>query len=166
MDGVHQYCTVLILKMSSTQYSTGLLYGLINSIMLIPITISFCTIIYQHAAYEHYMPQLIKIVLFSSIIHQLAFSYCSSLPFAIGQVQDAGLIFLSAMASSIAESCHDQRHIVPTTLVVLSICTFILGSNSSSCSSSSRSRSSSIFIVQYNFMHFISCSINDACSRE
>ena len=161
--------------MSSTQYSTGLLYGLINSIMLIPITISFCTIIYQHAAYEHYMPQLIKIVLFSSIIHQLAFSYCSSLPFAIGQVQDAGLIFLSAMASSIAESCHDQRHIVPTTLVVLSICTFILGSNRSNSSSSSissrrsscnSSRSSSIVIMQYHFMHFISCSINDACSRE
>ena len=42
--------------------------------------------------------QLVRLVLFSSAVHQTMFSRCSSLPFAIGQVQDAGLIFLSKMA--------------------------------------------------------------------
>ena len=65
-------------------YYTGLIYGLINSIMLIPITISFCTIIYQNHAFTNIMPQLVKLVLFSYAIHQLAFTYFSSLPFAIG----------------------------------------------------------------------------------
>jgi hypothetical protein len=43
-----------------------------------------------------------------------------------GQVQDAGLIFLSAMASNIAGSCAKEA-IIPTTLVVLSIYTALLG---------------------------------------
>ncbi|KAJ1427778.1 hypothetical protein B484DRAFT_74140, partial [Ochromonadaceae sp. CCMP2298] len=112
---------------NSAQYTTGVMYGLINGIMLIPITISFCTIIYRDEAFQAYLPQLVKLVIFSSMIHQFAFSYFSSLPFAIGQVQDAGLIFLSAMAASIVHSIEDKDNIVPTTLVVLSICTFLLG---------------------------------------
>ncbi len=47
---------------------TGLLYGLINGVMLIPITISFCTIIYQDKGFERYLPQLVKLVMFSSMI--------------------------------------------------------------------------------------------------
>ena len=106
---------------------TGLLYGLINGVMLIPITISFCTIIYQDKGFERYLPQLVKLVMFSSMIHQWAFTYFSSLPFAIGQVQDAGLIFLSAMAADIVANCAHEDQIVPTAIVVLPICTFLLG---------------------------------------
>jgi SulP family sulfate permease len=69
----------------------------------------------------------VKLVLFSSMIHQWAFTYFSSLPFAIGQVQDAGLIFLSSMAADIVQGCARTEQIVPTTIVVLPICTFILG---------------------------------------
>lgn len=59
------------------------------------------------------------------------FCLFSTLPFAVGQVQDAGLIFLSAMASSIA--VYTQKHdlgddaMIATTLVVLSISTTLLG---------------------------------------
>lgn len=111
----------------SGSISTGLLYGTINGIMCIPVTISFCTIIYRDKGFETYLPQLVKLVLFSSMIHQWAFTYFSSLPFAIGQVQDAGLIFLSAMASDIVQGCAREEQIVPTTIVVLPICTFLLG---------------------------------------
>ena len=38
------------------------------------------------------------------MVHQAAFSAFSSLPFSIGQVQDAGLIFLSKMASDLADA--------------------------------------------------------------
>ena len=48
--------------------------------------------------------KLVKLVLFSSLVHQAAFSAQSSLPFAIGQVQDAGLIFLSKIAGEIADA--------------------------------------------------------------
>ena len=96
--------------------------------MLIPVTISFCTIIFRDAAYDSEIPKLIKLVIFSSLMHQFAFSWNSSLPFAIGQVQDAGLIFLSAMTGAIANSpTIAKEQIVPTALFVLPICTFLLG---------------------------------------
>jgi len=51
---------------------------------------AFCSIIFCDVAFEKMLPLLVKIVLFSSAIHQLCFTFYSSLPFAIGQVQDAG----------------------------------------------------------------------------
>jgi hypothetical protein len=47
--------------------------------------------------------------------------------YIISYVLSTGLIFLSAMAASIVHSIEDKDNIVPTTLVVLSICTFLLG---------------------------------------
>jgi hypothetical protein len=47
--------------------------------------------------------------LVSSMVHQIAFSVCSTLPFAIGQVQDAGLIFLSNMATTIVQYYQQQQ---------------------------------------------------------
>ena len=76
------------------------LYGFVNGVMVIPVMISFTSIIFRNQAFEAYMPSLIKLVLFSSMLHQVSFTIFSSLPFAVGQVQDAGLIFLSAMAGS------------------------------------------------------------------
>jgi sulfate permease, SulP family len=67
----------------------------------------------------------------SGIVHQLCFSAFSSLPFAVGQVQDAGLIFLSSMASSIVQYCRDRGHddetMLATVTVALSIATALLG---------------------------------------
>lgn len=107
-------------------YVRGIAFGLINGIMVTPVMISFCTIIFRDAAYSAYMPSLVKLVLFSSLLHQLSFTIFSSLPFAVGQVQDAGLIFLSAMATSVASTCTGDE-LVPTALVVLSACTAMLG---------------------------------------
>ena len=105
----------------------SVLFGCINGIMCIPIMISFTSIIFRDDAYREALPSLVKIVLFSCMIHQISFSIFSGLTFAVGQVQDAGLIFLSAMATSIVEGCKSPEDILPTTLVVLSIYTALLG---------------------------------------
>jgi SulP family sulfate permease len=66
--------------------------------------------------------------MFSSMIHQFAFTAFSSLPYAVGQVQDAGLIFLSAMTSSIAlELMNDPQSIISTCLFTTAIATLLLG---------------------------------------
>ncbi|EDQ92088.1 uncharacterized protein MONBRDRAFT_22902 [Monosiga brevicollis MX1] len=109
----------------------GLLYGCINSIILIPVLISFAQIIFRDPYYKESMPYLIKLVILSSSIHQIIFTTFSTLTFAIGQVQDAGLIFLSSMASAIVTygKQHDLSHadVLATTLCWLAISTASLG---------------------------------------
>lgn len=78
------------------------------------------------------MNALSKLVLFSSLVHQLGFTIFSSLPFAIGTVQDAGLIFLSSMSNTIATIILDQEDgteeaVLSTTLVLLAGGTAALG---------------------------------------
>jgi sulfate permease, SulP family len=63
----------------------------------------------------------------------------SAMPFAIGQVQDAGLIFLSRMASSIAQGFDDypettaeealfkRKSMISTAIVTLGLGTACLG---------------------------------------
>eukprot|EP01031_Cornospumella_fuschlensis_P001913 gene1913-2386_t len=72
-------------KSSTSTVATSSLYGVINCIMVIPVSISFCSIIYKDPAFAPFLPSLVKLVVFSSAVHQLAFSYLSSLPFAVGQ---------------------------------------------------------------------------------
>lgn len=104
------------------------LYGIINGILVIPISISFTTIIFRHDYYQFALPTLIKLVIFSSMIHQVSFSALSTLPYSIGQVQDAGLIFLSAMSASIANQLIETPDsIIPTCLFAISIYTAALG---------------------------------------
>lgn len=104
------------------------LYGCISALMVLPVSVSFCSIIFRDAAFSAALPRLVKLVLFSSAVHQLCFAAFSSLPFAVGQVQDAGLIFLSAMASDAVLACADNpAHVLPTTLFVLAVCTAVLG---------------------------------------
>lgn len=62
------------------------LVGVVNSVLLIPVTISFATIIYRDAFFEPNLPTLIKLVVFSSLVHQIVFTARSSLPYAVGQV--------------------------------------------------------------------------------
>lgn len=103
-----------------------ILYGLVNSVMSIPALYGYAAIIFRAHAFKTNEAALAKLVLFSSIIHQTIFCLKSSLPFAIGQVQDAGLIFLSTMATAI--SVHlTEKDAIPTTLFVLSLSTFSLG---------------------------------------
>ena len=108
----------------------GALIGVIDAIMVVPVTISFAAIIFRHDVFAAYLPSLIKLTLFSSAIHQLAFTWNSGLNFAVGQVQDAGLIFLSSMAGDIADTLldrHQDAAIVPTALFVLPIYTALMG---------------------------------------
>ena len=107
-------------------------YGLINAVVVAPVMIGFAAIIFRHPAFHadaQMYSRLVKLVIFSSTVHQIAFSASSSLDFAIGQVQDAGLIFLSKMSGDIAEAMKDDHPdaMVATTLVGLSLSTALLG---------------------------------------
>jgi MFS superfamily sulfate permease-like transporter/CRP-like cAMP-binding protein len=75
------------------------------------------------------MPMLAKLFILSSVVHQAIFSLVSSLPYAVGQVQDAGLIFLSKIATSVVFLLQDKpaEVVVSTTLVTLALCTALLG---------------------------------------
>ena len=96
------------------------------------MVVGFAAIIFRHPAF-HKDPavysQLVKLCLFSSAVHQTAFTCTSSLPFAIGQIQDAGLIFLSKIAGDIATQMSDAppAHMLATVLVTLSLSTALLG---------------------------------------
>jgi hypothetical protein len=72
---------------STSSFFKSFLYGVINSIVIIPAMYGFTAIIFSHTDFAEYMPVLAKLVLFSCAVHQIMFSTLSSLPFAIGQVQ-------------------------------------------------------------------------------
>ena len=107
--------------------------GIINGIILVPVVISFCSIIFKNEIFISILPSLVKLVVFSSLVHQTIFTISSSLPFAVGQVQDAGLIFLSGMTSDIVSYYQSNpskmsfESMVATALFVISISTAALG---------------------------------------
>ncbi|GMG15915.1 unnamed protein product [Phytophthora fragariaefolia] len=110
--------------------TNALLYGVINSILTIPCMYGYAAIIFSHPDFASFMPALSKLVMFSSVVHQVVFTILSSLPFAIGQVQDAGLIFLSAIATSICKSLGEDASLeakVTTTVVTIGLATASLG---------------------------------------
>lgn len=112
------------------KFTNALMYGVINSILTIPCMYGYAAIIFGHPDFASFMPALSKLVMFSSVVHQVMFTLLSSLPFAIGQVQDAGLIFLSAIASSICNSLGEQVPLeakVTTTVVTIGMATASLG---------------------------------------
>ncbi|CAM9698892.1 unnamed protein product [Chrysoparadoxa australica] len=75
------------------------------------------------------MAVLTKLVVFSSAVHQASFTTLSSLPFAIGQVQDAGLIFLSRMTSQLASKLEGEpaEVVLSTAVTLTALSTLILG---------------------------------------
>ena len=104
-----------------------IVYALVNVSVSIPCLYGYSGIIYRAGVFQPALPELAKLVILSSAVHQLVFSAKSSLPFAIAQVQDAGLIFLSAMASRIAANTQSAKEAVATTVVCLSLATASLG---------------------------------------
>ncbi|DBA74396.1 hypothetical protein WJX77_006646 [Trebouxia sp. C0004] len=115
----------------AAQVQAALLCGVINSIITIPVMTSFAAIIFQDHFFQPVLGQMVKLVFLSSGVHQLIFSIKSTLPFAVGQVQDVGLIFLSAMATSIVETCSaagkDSATTLGTVLLTLLLTTFLVG---------------------------------------
>ena len=108
-----------------------LVYAAVNMIISAPSLYGYAAVIFNNPIFNNHMNALSKLVLFSSLVHQLGFLLFSSLDFAIGTVQDAGLIFLSSMANTIAdimiEDGHSEAEIVSTTLVLLCAGTALLG---------------------------------------
>jgi len=109
----------------------NVMYGLINGIIVVPVLMSFGNIIYRDDSFAPYIPVLIKLTLVSGMIHQICFSLLSSLPFAVGQVQDAGLIFSSQMAATMSLYCrskgYDDDTMLATVTVGLGLATALLG---------------------------------------
>ncbi|KAK9845896.1 hypothetical protein WJX81_005443 [Elliptochloris bilobata] len=118
-------------KAAGPGIGNDIVYGLINSLVGIPTMISFAAIIFKDELYAPRLGQLAKLAFLGSAVHQAVFTLVSTLPFAVGQVQDVGLIFLSAMATSIAGLCTAEgltaEEALGTTLVTLVISTFLVG---------------------------------------
>jgi len=95
----------------------------------VPVLYGYAQIVFSHDLFQPYMPMLAKLFILSSVVHQATFSLVSSLPYAVGQIQDAGLIFLSKIATSVVFLLHDKpaEVVVSTTLVTLGLCTALLG---------------------------------------
>lgn len=112
-------------------YLYCVIYAIVNVIISAPGLYGYAAVIFNNPVYSNHMNALSKLVIFSSLIHQLGFFLFSTLDFAIGTVQDAGLIFLSSMANTIAYKMIDDGHtedeILSTTLVLLSLGTAVLG---------------------------------------
>ncbi|KAF0700584.1 Aste57867_8920 [Aphanomyces stellatus] len=130
---LHHVATVPEAVASSGKYTNILVYGITNAVILVPLMISFAQIIFRDPVFQPYLSELVKLAMVSGAVHQMCFSLSSTMPFAVGQVQDAGLIFLSAMASSIVHSLHksdDQfvmQEVLSTTLFTLCGSTAFLG---------------------------------------
>eukprot|EP00208_Stichococcus_sp_RCC1054_P002786 CAMPEP_0206138434 /NCGR_PEP_ID=MMETSP1473-20131121/3325_1 /ASSEMBLY_ACC=CAM_ASM_001109 /TAXON_ID=1461547 /ORGANISM="Stichococcus sp, Strain RCC1054" /LENGTH=727 /DNA_ID=CAMNT_0053531873 /DNA_START=75 /DNA_END=2255 /DNA_ORIENTATION=- len=107
---------------------TSIVYGTINGIVGLPTMISFVAIIFKDPLYRPWVGQLAKLGFLASGLHQVVFTLMSTLPYAVGQVQDVGLIFLSAMATSIAAICvGSASEALGTALTWLAISTILVG---------------------------------------
>ena len=108
-----------------------LTYAFVNIIVSVPSLYGYAAVIFNNNAFNDHMNALSKLVILSSCVHQLAFALFSTLPFAIGTVQDAGLLFLSAMANIIANTILEDggtiEEIISTTCVLLPLGTALLG---------------------------------------
>jgi len=108
--------------------SSDFLYGVVSAAICLPVAMSFTNIIFHDPAFTTHLPKLHKLMLLSCCVHQICFSLFSCMPFAIGQVQDAGLIFLSVMADSVVHQLGPTDDaLLPTTLVLLCMSTAALG---------------------------------------
>ncbi|KAL3913920.1 MAG: hypothetical protein SGILL_006302, partial [Bacillariaceae sp.] len=116
---------------SPDYYLYVLIYAVVNAIIAVPALFGYAAVIFNNPVFSASMNALSKLLIFSSMIHQLGFLLFSSLPFAIGTVQDAGLIFLSDMANTIANTMIDDGHtedeILSTSLALLCSGTAMLG---------------------------------------
>eukprot|EP00457_Paulinella_chromatophora_P000655 gb/GEZN01000655.1/.p1 GENE.gb/GEZN01000655.1/~~gb/GEZN01000655.1/.p1 ORF type:complete len:1196 (+),score=267.05 gb/GEZN01000655.1/:25-3612(+) len=116
-------------------YVMAVAMGLVNAIIVVPVLVGFAHIIFRDQAFVPCMGLLTKAVLLSSTVHQLVFTCMSTMDFAVGQVQDAGLIFLCAMSSGMARQWREDggveaypgKSLISTVTVGLSAYTALLG---------------------------------------
>jgi hypothetical protein len=89
-------------KSWSEQVAYSTVFALVNVIIGLPCLYGYATVIFHHSVYVPYWSAISKLIICSSLLFQLIFTCCSALPFVIGAVQDAGLVYLSHMATTIA----------------------------------------------------------------
>ena len=104
----------------------------------LPITAAYLPIVYSAAVYAPHLPLLTRLLFLANAAIQASMAAMSSLPFAIGQVQDLGLIFLNAMTKDIAARVPDPDRAIATALLscatataALGICLIIVGRHAS-----------------------------------
>eukprot|EP00887_Chlorella_sp_A99_P005506 scaffold1.g5506.t1 len=118
--------------------------GMVNAVVALPVMFSFAAIIFKDSFFKPVRGTLVKLVFLSSALHQATFAATSSMPFAVGQVQDVGLIFLSgrpqrdarrlrrpAMASDLVADCRKTgvpaADVTATVLTCLTLSTATVG---------------------------------------
>ena len=113
--------------------------GMINTVSAVPCNLAYVAIMFPSKRFAAFMCPLARLAFLSSAIHQVTMSVFSKLPFAIGQVQDVGLIFLSAMSTSVASLVpggtgmddpaikNSDRVMVTTTLLAMALATCMTG---------------------------------------
>ncbi|KAI7835444.1 hypothetical protein COHA_010661, partial [Chlorella ohadii] len=113
------------------RYTRAVVTGCVNSVVTLPVMLSFAAIIFRDPFFRPMLGSLVKLVFLSSALHQAAFAALSSMPFAVGQVQDVGLIFLSAMASAVVQQCGEagwgEADTLATVLATLTLATAVVG---------------------------------------
>ena len=87
----------------------AVLYGVVATAMAAPVMMSFASIIFSDVFFAPFLPHLVKLVVCSAAVHQICYVCSSTMAFAVGQVQDAGLIFLSAMARLVVHDAEVWR---------------------------------------------------------
>ena len=87
--------------------------------------------VFKDPLYHPYIEPLCKLFFLASALHQVVVCLRSDVPNAVGQVQDVGLIFLSAMASSVAALCtaagRDAASALGTSLLTMAASTLLVG---------------------------------------
>jgi len=87
----------------------GIAYGIVNFIVCVPALVSYTHIVFPSSRFGKVMPLLVKLFFFSSGVHQVMFLALSTLPFAVGQIQDVGLIFLAGMVRNLVRWAEDDQ---------------------------------------------------------
>lgn len=100
-----------------------------QGILAIPVLYGFAALVFSSPVYAPFMPSIAKVFMCSSAVHAAAVAALSTLPYAIGQVQDAGLLFFCRMATDIAArmSGAPPEAVAATALVAIAASTVLVG---------------------------------------
>ena len=113
---------------NSSSIVSSIVLGVVNFVVCTPTLVSYAAIVFRAHVFHHQMTKLTKLFFLSSALHQLAMSLLSKLPFAVGQVQDVGLIILSQIAGNVAKRNPDSPAVATATaLVACTLATFLVG---------------------------------------
>ncbi|XRB25292.1 STAS domain-containing protein [Pseudoscourfieldia marina] len=111
-----------------TSILNSAILGFVNFIVCTPTLVSYAAIVFRAHVFRTAITKLTKLFFLASALHQLTMTLGSKLPFAVGQVQDVGLILLSQLATNVADNVKDNPAVATaTTLVTCALATFIVG---------------------------------------